>query len=212
MGRVPVTIPVLGVHEVISEDLAEDKDARATLIARVANKELPEIYYTHPVVRATTELVFPLMCFLDGVPYSLVDGILGVWIGCLTSGKRWLVGIIRKANCCACGCRGWCTFYELFSYLHWVFLSLANKEHPRERHDGTPHVEERRQGLAGLALRARCCCLYLNVDWMEIATSLGMQSSQDGIRPCYTCNARKDNMFDLENCQEDNDGGFDEKH
>jgi hypothetical protein len=213
IGREPITIPVVAAHEVVDKAFRDDATVRAKLQEKIAKKELPECYFTHPVVRDHGTIdnpIFPMACFIDGVPYSLVDGVLGVWLHCMISSRRWLLAVVRKSVCCTCGCRGWCTFYELFSYMHWVFNAMATQIYPSARHDGQPWraTDAVRQALSGGALHVRCCLLYLNCDWMEVSASLGMPSWQDGLRPCYSCNSTKDAMCNVGEVTEHSDGDF----
>ena len=70
---------------------------------------------------------------------------------------------------CKCGCRGWCTFYELFSFLHWSFCALAAGVFPTARHDQRAWMAEDgdRMALAGLDMSARGALVYIKGDWFS---------------------------------------------
>ena len=86
---------------------------------------------------------------------------------------------------------------------------MATRAYPLARHDAQPWrpTDSARAAKSG-ELNARFCVLYLNVDWMEVATTLGMPSWADGIRPCYTCNALRECMCELDMVDETSAGNF----
>eukprot|EP00969_Alexandrium_andersonii_P115602 5111902-Alexandrium_andersonii.AAC.1 len=50
-----------------------------------------------------------------------------------------------------CGCGGWCSHYELFTWLRWSLEALAVQRWPENRHDGVafgPHGTHRRANAA----------------------------------------------------------------
>ena len=105
---------VIPGFEQMQEDLENSATDRELWRERLRSPGgLPPSYYSHPVVQgAGGELVWPIAIYLDGVPYSLTDSVIGFWVHNLISGMRYLIGIIRKRNICQCGCRGWCTIWS----------------------------------------------------------------------------------------------------
>jgi len=80
LSRTPVHIPVQPIHELLQEELRESPELADELRLAVAKKALPPAYYQHPLVRENPDkLVFPCSLYLDGVPHSLVDSVVGVW-------------------------------------------------------------------------------------------------------------------------------------
>ena len=69
-------------------------------------------------------------------PYSHVDSTIGFWIVNMITERRYLACCMRKKMLCRCGCRGWCSLFEVFTFLRWCFESLAKKVFPVGRHDG----------------------------------------------------------------------------
>ncbi len=63
-------------------------------------RELPASYYASPVVQGSTELVVPISLFVDGVPYSNSDSIIGWWAINEISGERHLLVPLRKQIVC----------------------------------------------------------------------------------------------------------------
>merc|ERR1740129_1108605 len=92
---------------------------------------------------------------------------------------------------CSCGCRGWCTFREIFSLLLWTQLAMARCEYPSSRHDHAVWSsiwDSDRAANACKPMVFRNCLLYFKGDWSEYATTLGLTPCTDGLRPCWACN------------------------
>ena len=90
-------LPFKPIHEVTKQSIDSDSTIRTKLRDAVAAKELPDLYYDNPVVQASgAEDVFPVALFLDGVPYSNLDTVVGVWFTCMITQARHLVGVVRK--------------------------------------------------------------------------------------------------------------------
>ena len=125
-------------HEAIDEDVRGDNDLRGQLQYAVDNEQLPKCYYMHPVVlSAFGELVLPCAIFIDGLPYSLNDSVIGFWLVNLLTGCRYLLGTLRKKFACQCGCRGWCTFFEIFNFLAWSVQAMDDGRYPSQRHSSS---------------------------------------------------------------------------
>jgi hypothetical protein len=159
---------------------------------------LPDAYWQHPLVRDEPTRVVPLALYVDGVPYSNTDSVIGYWVTCLATGAKFIVAAFRKRLLCQCGCRGWCSHYAILQFLRWTFVALAEGKYPAERHDGLPWkpLDRERMLLAGSALPFKCCLVHIKGDWCEYAGTLGFPTWNDGIRPCFACPAFGDNMFE----------------
>jgi len=133
----------------------------------VESRAFAPCYYSNPVVEAGMEdgeLVLPTALYMDGVPYSLTDSVVGVWLVNLVTGNRSLLAMVRKRLVCKCGCNGWCTFFPLLVFLHWAFGAMATGVLPLmgpllEAWSGARAV------VAGTAMRLKYCLLYLKGDW-----------------------------------------------
>eukprot|EP00969_Alexandrium_andersonii_P108905 4804685-Alexandrium_andersonii.AAC.1 len=55
-----------------------------------------------PFVTSSTSTVVPVALYMDGVKYSNVDSVTGIWTGFPTTGARRLCGLVRKKICCKC--------------------------------------------------------------------------------------------------------------
>jgi hypothetical protein len=81
MSRVVRSLPVLVPHELVDRDASPA--LRTQLREAIDHDELPPAYFHHPVVVAHGSMddpVLPLSIYLDGVPYSVNDSVIGIWI------------------------------------------------------------------------------------------------------------------------------------
>ena len=185
-------------HEQLVEDVGDDPVCRARLSEHIRKHDLPPCYWEHPVVAASSEeeVVYPFALYMDGLPYSHTDGVLGVWLVNLISGVRYLTAILRKKSICQCGCRGWCSYFAVFLYLAWQITALAKGIRPNKRHDGSAWKpsDKKRESLAG-ARMIKGACLYIKGDWCEYASTFGFPQWNDLLRPCFECVAFGVNMY-----------------
>ena len=198
LQRTRHVVPCLPMHEQVAADLEDDVGMRAQLAERVRSRDLPPIYWDHPIVRAAgASPVAPLALYIDAVPYSHTDSVLGFWMSNLVSGRRFLFTVLRKKNICKCGCRGWCSFYPVFRCIRWSLEALARAEWPQARHDGADwqHPDRMRAAKAGTPIRMRACCLYVKGDWAEYSSTLGFPTWADSLRPCYVCSGFGSDLY-----------------
>ena len=182
-------LPVKPVHEIVEESI----DADPYMVQRVADardaQDLPPCYDTHPVVQRSALPVIPFALYMDGLPYSLVDSVLGIWLINLLTGARQMVAMVRKKVLCQCGCRGRDTYYAIMDWLSWSLRVAASGRHPMMRHDGKPFPDTQafRQEAAGSPLRANAAILYVKGDWAEFCERFGFPTSAHSLRPCFCC-------------------------
>ena len=129
---------------------------------------LPPAYHEHPAVVAAKladpeAVTAPLCLYMDAVPYSQTDGVLGVWIECMATSAHWLCGVIRRRNICRCGCKGWCSYYPLFSTLLWSIRCLSLGVFPDTRHDNSDwrRSDESRSVSAGERFSMNGAIVYI---------------------------------------------------
>ena len=191
----------LPVHEAFFEEVSTT-GLELLLQEAKAKQELPPCYYDHPVVaRAPAGTpVYPLALYLDGVQYTREETGLGVFTYCLLTGRRHLALVLRKAELCQCGCRGWCSFWQLWQFLRWSAEALAAGRHPTTRHDGSPWAasDSVRAVVAGLTFPWRAAFVWLKGDWAEFAYTWGFPSWASAQHPCLLCHCTKANMHLLE--------------
>ena len=177
--RVPCSLPVRFAHECMEADMdteeAGDMMSFRLQEAKNANR-LPLSYHDHPIVQSyPDEDVIPYGIYMDALPYSNNDGVLAIWLVNLLTNSRDIMGIIRKRVICACGCRGWCTFFCILVWLHDAIEAMCNRRHIGQRHDGKPwHIptDATRAKNAGQLLRKRGCVLQFRADWPELCNPI----------------------------------------
>ena len=196
-NRIPLlTLPL---HELVAESVENDPTLLVKLDERAEEQSLPEVYAQHPVVLASPEPVLPISIFVDGVPYSNSDSVVGFWVQNELSKKRSLFAVLRKSTICDCGCRGWCSYWAVFEFARWSLGALAAGIFPAGRHDGQPWraSDEGRQGKAGEHIGFRCAVVFLKGDWSEYCHTMGFPMWNDTQRPCFECNASIERLYEI---------------
>ena len=188
MSRVVHQLPFIPAHEALHDEMLNTPGLDETLAADVAVGAWPDSYVHHPVTRASAGKAMPLALYMDGVPYTKNDGLLGVWVyNCLTQVRHFL-GALRKSKVCRCGCRGWCAYYPVFHFLHWCFAALAIGIFPESRWDGPWKAsDEARQELAGKGMSLVGSLFAVKGDWSEYANTFGFPTWSDVTAPCLYC-------------------------
>ncbi len=156
------TFSMIPFQETIEKTFAESPSMKLQLAEAVAAKELPPSYFDNPVVLSGEDKPLPVSLFIDAVPYSQTDSVIGFWIVNAITKVGHLIGALRKHMACGCGCRGWDSFYVVFVFILWCFRSLALGIFPTSRHDGKPWQtsDSKRTQLAGKPMSVRACLLF----------------------------------------------------
>ena len=136
---------------------------------------------------------------MDGVSYSLTDSVLGIWLICVPTQARYLVGAVRKSLVCRCGCRGWCSYWSILNWMKWSIEALARGSYPTSRHDGEPWLvtDNYRRELAGQPLTMKSAIIRLKGDWAEFCERFGFPTWQSSLRPCFLCASSGDDLYNL---------------
>ena len=177
------------VHELVEEAVDADPYLPQRLTEAIDAAELPPCYDKHPVVRSSVLPVLPYALYTDGLPYSMVDSVVGIWLVSLLTGARQMIAVVRKKMLCQCGCRGRDTFYAIMSWLRWSLQVCASGRHPTTRHDRARFFpkESFREEVAGSPLRVGAAILYIKGDWAEFCERFGFPTSAHALRPCFCC-------------------------
>ena len=187
LGRIIMDTPVAPPHEAL---VIEWRLRKAHLREKLAVAKLPRKYHSHPVVTGAPDgaFVWPIALYMDGVQFTREDTVLGVWVVCLLTGRRWLAFVIRKAEMCGCGCHGWCSLRNLFAALAHSLRALARGHYLHDGPDGAP-LGDAALAYAGDALGFRAAVVCVKGDWMEFATTLGFPTWSSALSPCMMCKA-----------------------
>ena len=189
--RVVTEIPFVPPHESIEEELAASVAAADTLATKCREREFPQAYYQHPVVRSSAPgTVWPLAIYVDGTPFSKLDSILGIFVVNLGTNSRHLVGTLRKTGLCKCGCKGWCSIFCAMEFVKWSCLAMTSGMWPTARHDGKPwrgDSDAARSQLAGTPLGFIGIVLRITRVWAEYSSTLGFTTCTTRTHPCFAC-------------------------
>jgi hypothetical protein len=191
-------------HEVMQLQMQDDNVTREMHNNAIENHLLPPRYWDHILVKDAIRLKtpYPFMWafYLDGLPYSLADSCIGLWVENVLTRDRYCFGTFRKRHICRCGCKGWCTFYAIFEFVVWSFRAASKGEMAPHRHDNQKwkSCDLARSHQAGEPM-PQCIIIWTKLDWAEACGSLGFPTWADALRPCFKCNANFDNLFSLKN-------------
>ena len=192
VGRSTHTLHFAPPHEALDADLKLDAGSYLKLSEAIEDRKFPKAYYNHTLVQqyGSEELILPVSMFVDAVPYSNTDGVIGWWLINMLSGKRYLFATLRKTVTCQCGCKGWCTFNAVWSIVLYFLEAMASRIFPTHRHDCKPfHPDEAdRAAIAGTRMQFRMCLLWVKGDWSEYVSTIGFPGWKDILRPCFCCN------------------------
>ena len=166
----------------------------------VQQEEVPPSHMEHPVAISSGFTAVPVALYFDAVPYTKNDGVLGIWVVNITTGRRHLIACLRKSKMCRCGCKSWCSLYEVLRFVHWSLKAMAAGEHPPARHDGCQYGEDelQRNALAGAPLAHRFAVIMIKGDWAEFAHTLGLTTWGSATCPCPFCHATKAQWFSMD--------------
>ena len=197
-SRKSIKLNTFPLHENYADDIEQDPTFRVRLHeSRISNK-LPPSYWEHPLVKSHPDkLIGAVAIYMDGVRYSNSDTVVGIWLVCVVTGRRHLVALVRKRNLCDCGCKGWCTWFTILSYIRWCCECLHEGVMPSQRHDcsewlGQDSVRAQRAGKAFTP----AIVLYLKGDWMEFCERFGFFGQGHSLRTCFLCNAHRYNLYE----------------
>ena len=201
VGRGLLDLPLRAPHALLHDELRQNESVGFKLQEMVDNMVLPPCYFANPIVKASTagSLPVPFALYCDGVQYSKNDSVIGLWLHNLVTESRGLVTIIRKSVMCQCGCRGWCTWYPILSWLRWSFQHLAEGTFPERTWLGGAFPEGSESArVVGENMDSTAVLLYCKGDWLELCERFGFPSPLSGGRPCFCCSAIGDQLYEPE--------------
>eukprot|EP00971_Amphidinium_carterae_P003798 75389-Amphidinium_carterae.1 len=153
-----MVLPHVAVEELSEKHLGS---MTKSLVEASEKGDLPDSYLEHPVVQKCLDdgepLPLPLSLFVDGVNYGNKQGMTVVTLSDIHSGPKLLLAAVRDKVKCRCGCRSWCTMFEVFRVLSWSIGCLMKGKHPVTDHLGQAFAAG--SALAekeGQELRRRC--------------------------------------------------------
>ena len=196
-SRISYRLPVIPPHEHLNREMGERREVlEERLASHVRGDKLPPIYTEHPVTAKTRGRAQPIALYIDGVPTTKTDGVLGIWVYFCLSEARHLVAVIQKSRLCKCGCKGWCSLWVVFSWLAWSLGLMAEGVHAAVDWNGKPIKGCIRQGLKGFKLLFAAALCAIKGEWLEFCSTFAFSNWQTRLSPCYGCWCTKANYLD----------------
>ena len=201
-SRAVVQVSCRPFHELLRQEIATtcEADLRHKLVA----KPWPAVYRYHDVVAqaAPGELVLPLGVFIDAAQYGGSAGagrdksILVMSVVNLCTQTRHVGVVFRKHMQCKCGCKGFCSFFRLLTFLRWSLDALAAGAYPRFDWDGRVFQDAARRNLSGTPLGFKGAVCYMMADWEGVCSYYSVPTWKSNMHCCPLCNATKATMHD----------------
>ena len=195
-SRTTFKMPVIPPHEELNKEMSEHPELATKLQKMVDEDELPDIVTQHPVFRSSGGKAQPIAIYVDGVPTTSRDGVIGFWFYFMLSEKRHLVCTQLKSKLCKCGCRGWCTLFVLLLWMHWSVSAMALGENPYVDFIGQPFTDPIRLALVGKKLLFIGAVCAIKGDWSEFCQTFAFANWRTNLSPCLHCWATKANYLD----------------
>jgi hypothetical protein len=196
-------IPTRPPHEGLSEEfehVGADK-MHQLLIEADRDNRLPPCYYDHAVVKENPpNTVYPVIVYVDAVPFTRTDGAIGFYLYSLLTGVRILCAVLRKIELCECGCKGWCSLYQIFLMLFWSFKAMRYGRWPNARHDHGQFrcdSDEHRIAKQGTALNHKACLVLVKADGAEYVNTFGFPSWASNEEGCPCCSSPLTEFYDI---------------
>jgi len=200
-SRTVVDLPTRPPHELLAEEVSSNGAIPTLMQEMIDAGSLPESYFTNPVVQraeGSGARPLPVGLYMDGVPYTLTDTVVAIWLINLVTGARHVAALVRKSIVCECGCRGRCTFWPILRFLLWSIRVMSQGFFPDHRHDEPifRSSESFRQELAGKPLGYTAAVVWLKGDWAEFCERYGFPGHRSNLRPCFCCNVWREILYD----------------
>ena len=199
MSRSTITLLANPPHEALHKEVAARPQIHDEHKSMIDKNEYAQLYYQHPVAIATQYRAIPMALYMDGVPYTKGDSVLGVFVYNLVTNNRHLVLVLRKSRVCACGCKGWCSYFEVFRFVSWSLMASALGKFPLERHDHNAWnwSDNDRVEVADGDLGFVGAFNMIKGDWAEYCHTLGFPTWASVLYTCFACKCTRSNMFGL---------------
>jgi hypothetical protein len=138
--------------------------------------------------------------FMDDAGFTKNESFHAIYLNDVSSSVRFLLAILRKAEICQCGCRGFCTFWCIHDALLSDLQDAAVGRWSSSELDEQPfQLGTPRGDRAGLPMGICLACTEMRADMPGYTGPMGFRSSSHGSYPCPCCNIRKANIGDLNN-------------
>ena len=194
-------------HEVLNAEM-ENMYEHGTAPDAPSPGEWVDTFEGHPHYHREGDgrCVFPVALYVDGVKFTRsigpgrADSVIVFTCYNLLVGKRHLLAVLSKRELCRCGCKGWCTVWNVMNFLAWSFAAAADGARPGTRWDGQefdPAGTTGRLTASTPSTVARFLLCQVKGDWAEYCVTFGFPTWQSFWKPCLYCSCTKKTMFDF---------------
>ena len=132
--------------------------------------------------------------YMDAAGFTKEESVEEVFVSDVATGRRGLTCILRKAEMCNCGCRGWCTVWPAHEALRHEFAGAAAgvlHSHYSDRSHFEPGCRADRRGR-GMGIHV--ALVEFRADWPGFAAPMGFRMSRRKTCPCLVCTVTSDTM------------------
>ena len=137
--------------------------------------------------------------FMDAAGFTKQESFEGLFINDLDTGMRFLIAVIRKAELCDCGCRGFCTFWSVHAAILSGLQTSAYGKWSLVYHLQNPfELGLRRQQRAGMSMGLVFAVTEIRADMPGYTSPMGFRASSHAYHPCCVCNICKSDLSDLD--------------
>ena len=192
------------------ESIAAEIRKNPGILDKVKYDAMPPVYQQNKIVqdsiREGRRLPLPLALYTDGVAYTSAisgraDTVTGFSIVNVVTERRHLVCSLRSRLHCRCGCRGWCTVWQVLEYVAWLFDIIRHGVRPDTTHDGLDpgpdSVISKCKRKFGADLGYSGMLMWVRGDWMDAAKTHGLPNVSSNVQPCPFCCAESSTMYAL---------------
>ena len=150
----------------------------------------------HSALKRSGGVAQPGVLYMDGVPTTNTDGVLGIWVYFKLSLERHLVAAVKKSCLCKCGCRHWCSLLVISSWLHWSMGLMATGTNATSDWLGGPLTCPIRIALATEPLLYCFALVAIKGDWAEYCSTFAFANWKTARAPCLSCWSTTSNLLD----------------
>jgi hypothetical protein len=138
--------------------------------------------------------------FMDAAGFTKNESFEGLFVNDLDTGHRFLIAVIRKAEFCACGCRGFCTIWPVHDAIlndlqsaadgRWSVVSHLQEQFP---------VGSEQRARAGLPMGLVLAVCEIRADMPGYTGPMGFRASSHAVNPCCVCSICKKDLAMMDN-------------
>ena len=136
--------------------------------------------------------------FMDDVGFTKNESFHAFYLNDVSTGQLWLIAIVRKAEFCDCGCRGFCTYWAIHDAILSDLEAGAVAIWPRAEYDSSAFpLGSFRANRAGKPMPVAIAVTQLRADLPGYTAPVGLRASSHKNSPCPNCNIKHCDLGNL---------------